>query len=520
MKKNITINLFGSLYAIDEDAYELLKKYEDNLRSYFNKQEGGDEIADDIEHRIAELFEELKQQGIEAISIENIEEIIRRIGKPEEMDTDEENKEDTEAEPHKAPEPEAPAHKKFFRDPKDCMLGGVLSGLSHYFGGDVLIWRLLTIALCIFTSFTFLLVYIVIWILTPEAHSAEDFLRMYGKDVTPDNIGQTVVNGQRAADAKSNGQPARTGFDSFLAFCAIVLKIGLYAIAFIIFGIFGISLFIALVATIGGMITGDSPIAMWVASGTPQPHLSSLSIAFTWVLLVAGLTAFVLPVYFLVHHLLRRRRNSPPMGTTQRVALLAVEFVSILLIALSLFIIVKDLQRSMNRSEYAITDKDFHNDWDNFSNEIANETDSIVNEGTPQNIQTEKEDTINNLTPGVYALSVKALADSHGCFAYVVLPNGNILKKEIAVGNPMKSHKSYNLSITANGCDVSKNKSETNYKEADRDYPEVTIDSIRILRPCTLRYGVTHAKGLTGTDWHGRHFVYNRPFLQKIGELK
>ena len=54
MKKNITINLFGQLYAIDEDAYELLKKYEDTLRAYFSKQEGGDEIADDIEHRVAD----------------------------------------------------------------------------------------------------------------------------------------------------------------------------------------------------------------------------------------------------------------------------------------------------------------------------------------------------------------------------------------------------------------------------------------------------------------------------------
>ncbi len=47
MKKNITINLFGTLYAIDEDAYELLKKYQDNMHSYFRSKEGGEEIADD-----------------------------------------------------------------------------------------------------------------------------------------------------------------------------------------------------------------------------------------------------------------------------------------------------------------------------------------------------------------------------------------------------------------------------------------------------------------------------------------
>ena len=47
MKKNITINLCGRLYQIDEDAYELLSQYIDALRNYFKKQEGGEEIADD-----------------------------------------------------------------------------------------------------------------------------------------------------------------------------------------------------------------------------------------------------------------------------------------------------------------------------------------------------------------------------------------------------------------------------------------------------------------------------------------
>ena len=53
MKKNITINLFGSLYAIDEDAVALLEQYLDNMKRYFSRRDGGDEIADDIEHRVA-----------------------------------------------------------------------------------------------------------------------------------------------------------------------------------------------------------------------------------------------------------------------------------------------------------------------------------------------------------------------------------------------------------------------------------------------------------------------------------
>ena len=68
MKKNITINLFGALYNIDEDAYDLLFRYQEDMKRYFAGREGGEEIADDIEHRVAELMAELKASGVEAIT--------------------------------------------------------------------------------------------------------------------------------------------------------------------------------------------------------------------------------------------------------------------------------------------------------------------------------------------------------------------------------------------------------------------------------------------------------------------
>lgn len=83
MKKNITINLCGRLFQIDEDAYELLQQYINSLRSSFGLQDGGEEIVDDIETRIAELFDELKSNGIVAITIDHVKDIITRIGKPE-----------------------------------------------------------------------------------------------------------------------------------------------------------------------------------------------------------------------------------------------------------------------------------------------------------------------------------------------------------------------------------------------------------------------------------------------------
>ena len=149
MKKNITINLFGTLYAIDEDACQLLEQYLDNMKSYFSRREGGDEIADDIEHRVAEIFSDLKAQGTEAISMENVQDIIRRIGNPEQMDSDADmNSHDDNADAgcsgaagaQQPPEPprspnggqtngREKKYRKLFRDPDDVMLGGVMSGL-------------------------------------------------------------------------------------------------------------------------------------------------------------------------------------------------------------------------------------------------------------------------------------------------------------------------------------------------------------------------------------------------------
>ena len=92
MKKNISINIFGTIYAIDEDAYQLLENYLQSMKNYFERQEGGDEIADDIEHRVAELLWEHKQQGMEAVTIDTIKGIIEKIGNPAEIAGDDNEK--------------------------------------------------------------------------------------------------------------------------------------------------------------------------------------------------------------------------------------------------------------------------------------------------------------------------------------------------------------------------------------------------------------------------------------------
>ena len=242
MKKNITINLCGRLFAIDEDAYEMLATYESSLRNYFRSREGGEEIADDIEARIAELMDELKQQGTEAVTIEHVTEIIHRIGRPDEMDSltpdpspnDEGSNhnstaEDAASQTHSTPRPTregqgggsaeagGEASKRLYRNPDDKKLMGVLSGFAAYFGGDVLWWRLAYAAIVLFSfagsSYNFLwflprhslyfhiyfwgialiIAYILLAVLMPVAETPEDRLRMKGKEVNPQNLAEEII---------------------------------------------------------------------------------------------------------------------------------------------------------------------------------------------------------------------------------------------------------------------------------------------------------------------------------------
>ena len=149
MKKTLTVNLGGTVFHIDEDAYQLLDKYLANLRIHFRKEEGSEEIMNDFEMRISELFNERVRLGYEVITIEHVEEVIKRMGKPEELFEGEEEKEyKEEARTQAFQEEEIPrGPKKLMRDPDNRVLGGVAGGIAAYMGWDVTAVRLAMIIL-------------------------------------------------------------------------------------------------------------------------------------------------------------------------------------------------------------------------------------------------------------------------------------------------------------------------------------------------------------------------------------
>ncbi len=166
MKKVININFQGRVVPIEETAYEELKKYTDSLRRYFAREEGRDEIINDIENRIAELFmERLKNRPGGCIMDSDINEIIASIGRPEDFDGEgsPENEQDTASTgSYSSTEPRG----SLYRNENDKVLGGVCSGIANYLRIDPTVMRIIFALFTLAWGSGFLL-YIILWIVLP-----------------------------------------------------------------------------------------------------------------------------------------------------------------------------------------------------------------------------------------------------------------------------------------------------------------------------------------------------------------
>ena len=92
MKQVININFHGRVVPIEVTAFEILKSYTESLTRYFANEEGKEEIINDIESRIGELFQERLKNGSTCITDDDVHAIIRSMGRPEDFETEENGK--------------------------------------------------------------------------------------------------------------------------------------------------------------------------------------------------------------------------------------------------------------------------------------------------------------------------------------------------------------------------------------------------------------------------------------------
>jgi len=186
MKKTFTINISGTIFHIEEDAYEVLQKYLVKLKNHFGTEEEGKEILADIEARIAEIFMDKSSDEKNVITLERVEEVIATMGTPEDFVEEEGGEEEVYAGSTKR-------KRRLYRDPEHRVAGGVCGGLGAYFNMDPVILRIIFVVLLIVTSIIpALLAYLVLWIAVPKAVTTAQRLEMRGQEATVKNIEKSI----------------------------------------------------------------------------------------------------------------------------------------------------------------------------------------------------------------------------------------------------------------------------------------------------------------------------------------
>ncbi|WP_447641575.1 MULTISPECIES: PspC domain-containing protein [Chitinophagaceae] len=182
MKKVININFQGRIIPIEESAYEVLQKYSESLRRHFANEEGRDEIINDIETRISELFGESLKNGAACITDDEVNAVINSMGRPEDFDMDGESliaepvvptniidssnsNNNTSSNSTSNNAQNTSSGKRLYRDENHKILGGVCSGIANYFNIDPVVVRILAL---IFFGAVFI-PYIVVWIVVPSS---------------------------------------------------------------------------------------------------------------------------------------------------------------------------------------------------------------------------------------------------------------------------------------------------------------------------------------------------------------
>jgi phage shock protein PspC (stress-responsive transcriptional regulator) len=144
MKKTVNVNVGGYSFILEEMAYEQLNMYLNNVRRNLGNDVDANEVMNDIESRIAELFREaLRENGREVVDSALIDRVIAVMGKPEDYGDGTE----TQQQQYQHSGYQETVPRALFRDPDNKMLGGVAAGLANYFGWDPLAIRIIFVLL-------------------------------------------------------------------------------------------------------------------------------------------------------------------------------------------------------------------------------------------------------------------------------------------------------------------------------------------------------------------------------------
>lgn len=362
MKITFNINLANRQFVIDDDAYKMLQEYLNAISNAYASSPDKIEIVNDIETRICELFIEKKPSNGCIITIEDVHDVIERIGRPQDFieeeniaDNENVNPETNSCNHQCPPPPPLPKSKKLFRAPYDKMLGGVCGGIAAYLNIDVT-WIRLLFVLTAFMSFSSIfIVYIVMWIVIPEAKTPYDQLRMRGVTPTAKNIAESVTNMY-----SQNKQTIQNGTQKFFSIVSNIVLIAIASISSIVV----ISLITAFIVLLFCIIfyyqTGEKLL--------PELHYND-----SWLLLVTSFTlliSFIIPLIMAIINIFHHKIK--PISSTIKNSIAITWIISILISVAGCIVIYNRIPLNLNK--YILINKKIEQYYDTYENDTPAET--------------------------------------------------------------------------------------------------------------------------------------------------
>lgn len=158
----IHLNLSGFSFLFEAHAYELLVTYFKKIEVHIEEPSERQEIMEDVERRVVELFQNNIKTSSQTIEVEDVEYIISILGKPEDFSGGSKKRKKRSYKKSKS------GSKKVYRSTTNKKLAGVCGGLAEYLDIDAL-WLRLAFVVAFFTVGGSLIVYIILWIVLPKS---------------------------------------------------------------------------------------------------------------------------------------------------------------------------------------------------------------------------------------------------------------------------------------------------------------------------------------------------------------
>ena len=369
MKKTLTVNLNDIVFHIDDDAYDALQNYLNEIEKYLSEDEKK-EVMSDVESRIAELFNERLQKNKNVISIEDVQEIIGILGKPSQFSSEEDEAEEKQEGKKGKSEPRYSGRRRYYRDPENAIIGGVAGGIAAYLGWDVTLIRIAFVALVFFGAGTIVPIYIIVWIAAPAALTASQRLEMQGENVTVDSIKSEINKGVNNVKSYVESDKFKTSSKTFgerlVNFLTVIFRI-LTGLILSVFATVGIIILVALLFGFFGLVFNHEFVF-----GIPTHEIMNgfnisadkLSVLIISLILVVGCPIFML-IYWLVRMFTHRTDQTNRSSSLPWVILILWVAGLFMLFGSGTNTLIKDVLRNRNGIAWMDDNSPFKQEWRN-----------------------------------------------------------------------------------------------------------------------------------------------------------